>query len=146
MGPSAGSSPRHACRAQKCLGTHQHSHEKRCFRHQLINLAPPRRIKVWRDSPLRLRKSQSWHVWYECRLPGIHIRRPQLTATGTRTHPNWSMYQATHPTKMCPSPVTPRDFTYALSLKPVSDLFLYPPFLVMWTPVAQSILTIVFVG
>ena len=58
--------------------------------------------------PPRLEENQSWHAWHECRLPRIHVRQPQPTVTGTRTHPTWSVYRATRPTKVCLSSVMPR--------------------------------------
>ena len=58
----------------------RHSTKKGPFRRQAINLAPPRRVKAWRDSPLRLEeinrpartpvcwqasvRSKGWSSWY----------------------------------------------------------------------------------
>ena len=40
---------------QKCLRPRWHSPKKEHLRCQAINLAPPRRVRAWGDSPLRLK-------------------------------------------------------------------------------------------
>ena len=69
------------------------------FRHQVINLAPPKG-----DSPLRLEESQSWRSWHECQLPETYVRHPRPTATKVRTHSTWFMYWVTRPAEMHPGP------------------------------------------
>ena len=84
---------------QKYLEPSRHYPKKGC---QMINLVPPRRIRAWeRDGPLRLKECWSWHAWHECRLSGIQVRRPRLTATGTKTHPTWSVYQKNKHIRQC---------------------------------------------
>ena len=38
---------------QKCLWPCQHPPKKRCLRHKAINLDPPRRVRAWKEGPLR---------------------------------------------------------------------------------------------
>ena len=69
------------------------------------SVPPPERVRAWGDYPQWLKNCWSQLVWVECRLPGIHIRRPEPTTTLMKTHPTLAGYQATRPAEVCPSPV-----------------------------------------
>ena len=66
---------------------HRHSPKKGRLGRQAINIAPPKRVKAWGDDTLR--------------LEGAGLGEPQLTATGTSTHPTRSVYQRIRPAVMC---------------------------------------------
>ena len=61
----------------------------------MISLAPPRKVRTWRDGLLRLKDAGQGAPW--------------LTATGTRIHPTRSEYRPTQPIILCPNPTTPRE-------------------------------------
>ena len=51
MGPGARPELRHAQLIQKCLEPRQHSHKKELHGRQAINLALPRRVRLWGTAP-----------------------------------------------------------------------------------------------
>ena len=61
----------------------------RRLRHQVINLAIPRRVSAWRDGPLRFEDAGQSAPW--------------LSTSQTKTHPFRTVYRPTRPTDVCPS-------------------------------------------
>ena len=55
------------------------------LRCQLLNLAPPKRVRAWGEGTLRLEESRSLHAWHECRFPSIYDRHDKVTRTESCT-------------------------------------------------------------
>ena len=73
---------------------------KKRLRCQAIHQAAPEIVEAGRNGPLRLNEHRFDRACHECRFPGIHVRQPRLTATGTKMHLTWTMYLVTRPVEV----------------------------------------------
>ena len=86
---------------KKCPRSRYHSPKKGHLRRQVINLAPPWRVRAWGTSSQGLRMPVLMRLTWT-QLTGIHVIRPRLTACRTRTHPTISVYRPTQTIEVCP--------------------------------------------